>query len=343
MMAENKTTRVKKHRPKNLQVVYPPAVTELAATLWDQDGHVRAEPIELLAVSIQPKYREWFIADMLEMIADLTSQNLTHEQIAQHLIIEAEPIEQSSPARSGETEFGRLTREEATQLWKAYKKSGELAMRNQIIELYLPLVRKHVEFIEAKLPYAVQADDLLTEGMMGLMKAIEKFNPVHNADFETFSAIHIRRALMNELHRMERLRRENARLPDEVIPASTRPATISFIFGELATTNRVKHERDDSEDFANLYGPRNSKGPQAQRKRLQQIMIRELSRTERLIMMLYYYEQLTISEIGATLYLSVSQVKKMHLSVVSRLKTALKGRRRTLQGAPQRLIAHLLN
>src|SRR5687768_5091051 len=101
------------------------------------------------------------------------------------------------------------------QLWKQYKKSGAQAVRNQLIENYLPLVRSHAERLKAKLPSVVQVDDLSTAGVLGLMDAIEQFDPDRNVKFETFSAIRIRGAMMDELRGLDwvpRLVRQRAKM-----------------------------------------------------------------------------------------------------------------------------------
>ena len=105
-----------------------------------------------------------------------------------------------------------------TQLWKTYKKSGATNVRNQLIENYLPLVRNHAERLKAKLPSVVQVDDLSTAGVLGLMDAIEQFDPGRKVKFETFSAIRIRGAMMDELRGLDwvpRLVRQRAKLLTE--------------------------------------------------------------------------------------------------------------------------------
>src|SRR5436190_20011280 len=85
------------------------------------------------------------------------------------------------------------------RLWKTYKKSGGQTVRNQLIEHYLPLVKNHAERLKAKLPGVVQVDDLTTAGVLGLMDAIEQFDPARKVKFETSSAIRIRGDMMAEL------------------------------------------------------------------------------------------------------------------------------------------------
>src|SRR3954452_21130496 len=104
------------------------------------------------------------------------------------------------------------------QIWKSYKKSASKELRNQLIEYYLPLVRNHAERLKAKLPSVVQVDDLTTAGVLGLMDAIEQFDPDRKVKFETFSAIRIRGAMMDELRGLDwvpRLVRQRAKMLSE--------------------------------------------------------------------------------------------------------------------------------
>jgi RNA polymerase sigma factor for flagellar operon FliA len=246
------------------------------------------------------------------------------------------------------------------QLWKTYKKSGSTAVRNQLIENYLPLVRNHAERLKAKLPSVVQLDDLSTAGVLGLMDAIEQFDPGRKVKFETFSAIRIRGAMMDELRGLDwvpRLVRQRAKMlteasatlrsalgrtpsEDEVathmnvpieeyrrIANDSQPANVFSIYGKRPSNNNHSHDMEDPEDVANLCDKK-SANPilQAQQKTLQEILVKGFTRSERLIVVLYYYEQLTMKEIGATLDLSESRVSQMHTSIVNRLRVTLSDR-----------------
>jgi len=242
------------------------------------------------------------------------------------------------------------------KLWKTYKKNAEQGVRNQLIEHYLPLVRNHAERLKAKLPGVVQVDDLTTAGVLGLMDAIEQFDPDRKVKFETFSAIRIRGSMMDELRGLDwvpRLVRQRAKMLTESTAAlraalgrqpseeevadhmnvpldeyrriadDGRPANVFSIYGKRPSNNHAS-ECEDPEDVANLCDDR-SANPLliAQQKTLKDVLTRGFSRSERLIVVLYYYEQLTMKEIGATLDLSESRVSQMHTSIVNRLKTTL--------------------
>lgn len=253
---------------------------------------------------------------------------------------------------------------DVARLWKAYKKTADQAVRNQLIEHYLPLVRNHAERLKAKLPGVVQVDDLTTSGVLGLMDAIEQFDPARKVKFETFSAIRIRGAMMDELRGLDwvpRLVRQRAKMLGESTAAlraalgrqpseeevarhmnvpmdeyrriadDGRPANVFSIYGKRPS-NAQHADMDDPEDVSNLCDDRSANPLQiAQQKTLKDVLTRGFSRSERLIVVLYYYEQLTMKEIGATLDLSESRVSQMHTSIVNRLKNTLTHRAEDLQ------------
>lgn len=267
------------------------------------------------------------------------------------------------------------------KLWKDYivaKKHAEDPawkarienIRNQLIEHYLPLVRSHADRLKAKLPSVVQVDDLCAAGVLGLMDAIEQFDPGRNVKFETFSAIRIRGAMMDELRGLDwvpRLVRQRAKIltestaalrarlgrqPSEEelaqfmnvsleefrrIAADASPATMFSIYGRRKN-NGHDDNLDENDDPSNLADSRaTSPVLQAQHRVLQEVLTRGFTRSERLIVVLYYYEHLTMKEIGATLDLSESRVSQMHTSIVKRLKVTMNDRAKDLE--PEREVA----
>jgi RNA polymerase sigma factor for flagellar operon FliA len=118
------------------------------------------------------------------------------------------------------------------------------------------------------------------------------------------------------------------------IAGDGQPANVFSIYGKRPSGNNHNHEMDDPEDVANLCDTR-TVNPifRAQQKALQEILVRGFTRSERLIVILYYYEQLTMKEIGATLDLSESRVSQMHTSIVNRLKVTLSDRAKEFEDA----------
>src|SRR2546421_5596738 len=89
------------------------------------------------------------------------------------------------------------------QLWRDYKTEPTIELRNQLVELYLPLVKYNAERIWARLPDGVELDDLISAGVFGLMDAIDAFDLERGVKFETYCVPRIRGAMLDELRTMD--------------------------------------------------------------------------------------------------------------------------------------------
>lgn len=253
------------------------------------------------------------------------------------------------------------TQTDTEQVWKEYKATGARTLRNQLMEAYLPLVKYTAERIATKLPDEVDVGDLMSAGIFGMIDAIEAFDLGRGVKFETYCAPRIRGAILDELRTMDWVPRlvrsrahklENAtrsletelgRLPtdDEVahrlgvsrdeFDKLLRDATAV----SLVSLSRRFYDGDSSKDICELDVLEDKRGldpiMEIQRRDLRDLVTRGLTRAERLILILYYYEEMTMKEIGATLDLSESRVSQMHSSIINRLRTHLHGRHRELR------------
>lgn len=246
-------------------------------------------------------------------------------------------------------------------LWEEYRASHAEALRNYLMEKYLHLVRYNAERIYARLPDEVDIEDLMSAGLFGLMDAIDAFELDRNVKFETYCAPRIRGAILDELRAMDWVPRlvrhrsakvEQARQQIEM--ETGRPATEDEVTKRLGVNREEfdKIKRDASAvvtisitrkttssdggrelreiDVVKEDGPGNPLRD-AQRKDLRDLVTKGLSRAERLIVVLYYYEGMTMKEIGATLDLSESRVSQMHSSILARLKSQMQHRTRELE------------
>jgi RNA polymerase sigma factor for flagellar operon FliA len=264
--------------------------------------------------------------------------------------------EKSGEARE-RTTASRPTDEELLALWQEFKRNPTTALRNHLIEHYLPLVRYTAERILSRLPDGVDLDDLISAGVFGLMDAIESFDLSRGVKFETYCMPRIRGAILDELRNMDwvpRLVRHKASRLDEARKALEvrlgRPPLdeemAEFLGVSLETYYRMVqegsavnlvsldkkwYETDSYKDVREIDILEDRKGEdptrKLQRKDLMRLVTKGLSRNERLILILYYYEELTMKEIGATLHLSESRVSQMHSAIVQRLQAQLKKRR----------------
>lgn len=234
------------------------------------------------------------------------------------------------------------------------------ALRNIIMEHYLHLVRYNAERIHVKLPDEVELDDLMSAGIFGLMDAIEGFDLERGVKFETFSAPRIRGAILDELRSMDwvpRLVRSRAHKIDTATkqlelelgrsPTNEEVAKrlhVSMAEFEkmakdasavgLVSLSRKWFETDSNKDVREIDVLEDKRGAdpvrEIQRKDLKELMTKGLSRAERLIIVLYYFEEMTMKEIGATLDLSESRVSQMHSSILARLRAQMADRRKDL-------------
>ncbi len=252
----------------------------------------------------------------------------------------------------------KLDAETIELTWKEHRKKPSTHLRNRLMEHYLPLVKYNAERIWARLPEGVDLDDLISAGVFGLMDAIEAFDTERGVKFETYCVPRIRGAMLDELRGMDwvpRLVRSRAsklemarkqlevalgRPPSEIEMAAKLEISVEE-FERLAadanavglvSLNKKWYETDGYKDVREIDILEDKKGEdptvRMQKKDLMRLVTKGLNRNERLIIILYYYEEMTMKEIGLTLDLSESRVSQMHSSIVARLKGYLEDRRR---------------
>ncbi len=248
-------------------------------------------------------------------------------------------------------------------VWTQYQQTRDEGIRNFLMEKFLPLVRYNAERIYTRLPDEVDIEDLMSAGIFGLMDAIDAFDLERKVKFETYCAPRIRGAILDELRSMDwvpRLVRSRSakveQAKQEIEKRTGRPATenevaeILNVSGEefdklnrdgKAVATRSLTQRCFSSDGGrdvreiDVIRDENQTNPvgELQRRDLRELMTKGLSRAERLIVVLYYYEGMTMKEIGATLDLSESRVSQMHSSILLRLRAQMQHRMRELEPA----------
>lgn len=250
--------------------------------------------------------------------------------------------------------------DQVKQWWKAFRKGKDQEARNRLMEHYLPIVKYTAERLATKLPEEVDTDDLISTGIFGLMDAISAFDEKRGVKFETYCAPRVRGAMLDELRSMDwvpRLVRSRAhklaaarrdleaelgRRPDD--PEVAKKLRISMReFRKLqrdakavglVSLSRKWFETDSHKDVREIdvLEDKRSDDPLrvASRKDVKDLITRGLSRAERLIIVLYYFEEMTMKEIGETLDLSESRVSQMHSAILSRLRRQLEKRQNEL-------------
>ena len=249
--------------------------------------------------------------------------------------------------------------EEILAVWKEFKRdTSNQELRNRLMERYFPLVKYNGERIWQRLPDGVELDDLISAGVFGLMDAITAFDLSRGVKFETYCVPRIRGAMLDELRSMDwvpRLVRSKAsklnlatkkleaklgRAPTQIELAERMELSIKELEKMIRDANAVNlvslnkkwYETDSYKDVREIDILEDKRGEDPTRRiyknDLMRLVTKGLNRNERLIIILYYYEELTMKEIGATLDLSESRVSQMHSSIVQRLQKQL-GKRRT--------------
>lgn len=247
------------------------------------------------------------------------------------------------------------------EVWELYKRQPDESIRNFLVEKYLHLVRFNAERLHTRLPDEVDVEDLMSAGIFGLMDAIDAFDLDKKVKFETYCASRVRGAMLDELRSMDwvpRLVRHRSGKVEQarqmIEKATGEPATDEQVAARLGVSSEEfdKLKRDSSavstrsltqRTFASDGGrevreidvirDETQSNPlfDVQRRDLRELITKGLSRAERLIVILYYYEGMTMKEIGATLDLSESRVSQMHSSILARLKAQMQHRMRELE------------
>ena len=241
-------------------------------------------------------------------------------------------------------------------VWKEYRRTRSISIRNFLVEQFLPLVRRSAERLHTRLPNQVDIEDLVSVGFFGLVDAIDSFKPEMGVKFETFSGQRIQGAMLDELRSQDRLPRTARGRAARVSKIRSRialetgvPATEDEIAARLGVPEQecerimrdshVPGLRSLTRGFVGSDGGREVREidiikderqldplQRSQRRDLRDLVTRGFSRAERLIVVLYYYEGMSMKEIGLTLDLSESRVSQMHTSILARLKAQMQHR-----------------
>lgn len=242
------------------------------------------------------------------------------------------------------------------KLWKKYKKTKSRLLREEIVRKYLYLVKYVAGRVAIGLPPNVEFNDLVSYGILGLFDAIEKYDVNQGNKFETYGVSRIRGAIMDELRKLDwapRLLRKRAREIErknrELEDRNGRVATeeelaralkmsiedLNGIYNELNSTtflslDEVWQNDDGNKPISRLQTVEDSLITnqfsyvhQNEVKELLAQSIDQLPEKEKLVIVLYYYENLTLREIGEVLNVSESRVCQIHTKVVMRLRSHL--------------------
>jgi len=231
-------------------------------------------------------------------------------------------------------------------LWEAYSVSRSEDLRNKLLVHYMPLSQMIARHMHHKMPASIEVDDLAQAAVLGLRSAIATFDPSRGIPFENFCGPRIRGAVLDYLRSLDwapRMLRSRVQHVQEMIrqmEASTGSTPtdeqlssalnmpvdqVQEIRGEmLPPPVRIATGHADEPHAVNLdlVADAHDDTPEleAQRSDLKDFLTRGLSETERQVLMLYYYENMSLREIGQTLKLCESRVSQIHQAVIQRLR-----------------------
>ena len=260
--------------------------------------------------------------------------------------------------------------EEEQRIWAEYKKTKSIELRNYIVSKYAPLAKFAAGRLSIGMPPSVDFGDLVNCGIVGLLDAVEKFEPDKNVKFKTYAITRIRGAIYDELRTLDwvpRSVRQKAREIEEAVRITEEKLGRSATDEEVADCLKISTEEyreavykvsctsilslndlrsnnkgDDKISLMDSLEAPSSLNPDVivekeEMKRVIAESIRELPEKEQKVLVLYYYEELTLKEIGKVLEVTESRVSQLHTKAITRLRARLTWEREDCSVIPSAL------
>ncbi len=246
---------------------------------------------------------------------------------------------------------------ELKDLWRRYKDDGDPRARERLVLAYAPLVKYVAGRMSSGLPAHVEEADLISYGLLGLISAIERFEPERQIRFETFAVTRIKGSIIDELRSLDwvprsvrakarEIERANAKLEHKLRRAPTdqemaqaldttveefQESLVRISNSSVVALDELWTVSDSSGDQVSLLDtiqdPTSADPAEemdlADMKDSLADAIARLPEREKLVIALYYYENLTLREIGEVLSVTESRVSQLHTKAVLRLKSRL--------------------
>ncbi len=238
---------------------------------------------------------------------------------------------------------------EDSVLWEKYKKTRDIDARNELVTYYRPLVKIEVGKLISQYSRYIDYDDLMSCGYLGLIDAVEKFDSSKGVKFRTYAVIRIRGFIIDQLRKQDWL---PARLRQKIKKVTHAYDELEAKIGRVPTDEEVaKYLGIEIEDFQDLVGVAHAANvvafddlmagslginepvdtKESPESSLENKMVREalisavnsLNEKEKIVISLYYYEELTLKEIGGVIGVSESRVSQIHSRILGKLKKYL--------------------
>lgn len=243
--------------------------------------------------------------------------------------------------------------EKEAKLWEDYRKTQNARARETLTQKYLPLVRFVVSRLMVRLPHQFEYEDLVEDGVVGLLEALDRFDFNRNIKFETFAQLRIRGAILDRLReqdvfsRTDRKKLKQLEEAYETLEAELgRPATDEETAKKLGikmeayqklvsdvsplTFMSMDEVKDDqgAGSLKDVLEDEHSPNPQSlaekeETRNMVVCILQGLSEQERNVVTLYYYEELTLKEISRVLHVSESRICQIHGQAMIKLRSKL--------------------
>ena len=229
-----------------------------------------------------------------------------------------------------------------TALWLKYRETKSVELRNEIAENYLPLVRIVCGRLAVSLPQHLDKDDLLSSGFFGLLDAIDRFDVTRNIKFETYAGVRIRGAMIDYLRskdwipvsmrqKIRKYEQTVCRLENELGRAATDNELAEALDVSLEELQTLVNQCNSAtviplEDYLKTdaaetvdTNPANSTELFELKETLAKA-IERLPERERIVVSLYYYEEMTLKEISMVLHLTEARISQLHTKAIFRMR-----------------------
>lgn len=241
---------------------------------------------------------------------------------------------------------------EREKLWETYQKNPSPEIREQIILEYAPLVKIVAGRLSMYLGYNVEYDDLVGYGIFGLIDAIDKFNAQKDVKFETYASLRIRGSILDQIRKMDwipRTIRQRQKQIDtamkELEQRNGRPATDAELAAYMGISedefldwqNQVKADNiislneyveqgndiSSEKSVSSGFETPESVVEKGELKQMLEESLELLTDKEKKVILLYYYEELTLKEISRVLEVSESRISQLHTKALQKMKTKM--------------------
>ena len=226
-------------------------------------------------------------------------------------------------------------------VWSDFQRTRDAGLRNRLVVQYSPLVKYVAGRMRSRLPHSVDQDDLVSDGVLGLMDAIERFDPSRGLSFQTFAVPRIRGAIIDGLRAMDFVPRS---VRDKVRIVQQATIALEERLGRLPEDEEIAREvgvpvqqvrdltkqassnhanLDDFELADELASAADSSVEQGDTKDSLRRVIGELGERDQVVIALYYFEGLTLAEIGRVLGVTESRISQVHSRATASLRAKL--------------------